>query len=605
VENLAGSLEGINDGTETRGKEDNIGGRTSSIGGTLDSNTSISLLQRGSVVDTITSHGNKVTTLLKNLDDIVLVLGEDLGETIGSLNEIVDLRTGHVTATTETETLSVVDVGAETELTRSLTGNTDGVTSKHLDGETQALGFVDGAGSVVTGRVRAGHDTENLPGTLTTLAGNTKGSETTGSELGDTVLVGTVNLLRDGVVLLDGLENEKRGTLDTDDALALRGLDNGLNLLGDGVERLEVKDLVLGEDALGTGVELERLEESLVDGIDTLLLAGSGQAGSKHQVIRLNTFDSEGLSKRELVLGQSTGLVRAENLDTSEGLDGGKLLDNSLLLGEVGSTDGHGGGNDGGKTDGDTDNGDGQGETEDIDNAVGAVEGRNPDNQESKDDENKQDRTNAVENLSEVTGATSRLGDKSSGATNEGVVTSSGDNDESLTTLDSGRSIAVVTLVLVDSQRLASDGRLINLNEAALGNEATIGGDDGTLLNLEDITGNNLGGLDLLESAVTEDNSLQSKGLLELFNDGSGLEFLDETNSCVQKKQSADDSEIDPILKTSGKNSGGFLCKRLVKLNSNKKIHVRNEDSSTWSTENHPQDSPMAAGRRICDSSRW
>jgi hypothetical protein len=127
VENLAGSLEGVNDGTETRGKEDDIGSRAGSVRGTLDGNTSIGLLQRGSVVDTITSHGNKVTTLLKNLDDIVLVLGEDLGETIGSLNEIVDLRTGNVTATTETETLSVVDVGTETELTRSLTGNTDGV----------------------------------------------------------------------------------------------------------------------------------------------------------------------------------------------------------------------------------------------------------------------------------------------------------------------------------------------------------------------------------------------------------------------------------------------------------------------------------------------
>ena len=128
------------------GKEDNIGGGASGVGGTLDGNTSISLLQRGGVVDTVTSHGNEVATLLENLDDGVLVLGEDLGETIGSLDEIVDLGAGHVTAATETETLSVVDVGAETELAGSLTGDADGVTSQHLDGQTQDLGLVDGAG---------------------------------------------------------------------------------------------------------------------------------------------------------------------------------------------------------------------------------------------------------------------------------------------------------------------------------------------------------------------------------------------------------------------------------------------------------------------------
>ena len=114
-----------------------------------------------------------------------------------------------------------------------------------------------------------------------------------------------------------------------------------------------------------------------------------------------------------------------------------------------------------------------------------------------------------------MTRATSRLGDEGSGTTDEGVVTSSSNDNESLTTLDSGRSVAVVTMVLVDGERLASDGRLINLTEAALGNETTIGGDDGTLLNLEDITGNDLGGFNLLERSVTEDNGLESESLFE------------------------------------------------------------------------------------------
>lgn len=558
VENLAGSLEGINDGTETRGEEDNIGGGAGSVRGTLDSDTSIGLLERGSIVDTVTSHGNQVTTLLENLDDVVLVLGEDLGETIGSLNEIVNLRAGHVTTTAEAETLSVVDVGTETELAGSLTSNADGITCKHLDGETEGLGFVDGAGSVVTGRVRAGHDSENLPRALATLASNTERTETTGSELSNLVLVGLVNLLGDGVVLLDGLENEQRGTLDAGNALALGRLDDGNNLLGDGVEGVEINDLVLGEDRLGAGVVLEGLQESLVDGIDTLLLAGSGQASSQHEILGVDTGNAVRLSQGELVLGESTSLVRAQNLDTGKRLNGGQLLDDGLLLGEVGGTDSHGGGDDSGKTDGDTDDGDGKGELENLDDGVGAVEGADPDNQQGEDDENQQNGTDAVQDLSEMTGSGRGGVDEGGSATDEGVVTSGSNDDEGLATLDGGRSIALVTLVLVDSERFTGDGGLIDLEIGILGDDATISGDDCTFLNLQDIAGNDLRGLNLLEGTVTENNSLESEGLLQLVDNGTSLELLDETDSSVEKQQSDNDTEIDPILQTGSKNSSSL-----------------------------------------------
>ncbi|CAH0059372.1 unnamed protein product [Clonostachys solani] len=540
VENLAGSLEGINDSTETRGKEDNIGSGTGSIGGTFDSNTGISLLQGGSIVDTVTSHGNEVTTLLENLNDGVLVLGENFSETIGSLNEIVNLGTGHVTTTTKTETLSVVDVGTKTELAGSLTGNTDGVTSQHLDGETETLGFVDSAGSVVTRGVRARHDTENLPSTLTTLAGNTERTETTGGKLSNAVLVGLVNVLGDGVVLLDSLENEERGTLDADDALTLGRLNNSLDLLRDGVEGVELENLVLGQNALGTGVELEGLEESLVDSVDTLLLAGSGQASSEHQVIGLNTLDGEGLGERQLVLGQGTGLVGAENLNTSKGLNGRKLLDDSLLLGEVGSTDSHGGGDDSGKTNGDTDNGD----TED--------------DEEGGDNEDQENGTNAVENLSEVTSATSGSGNESSGTTDKGVVTSGSNDDEGLTTLDSGGREALITLVLVDSERFTSKSGLIDLEEGTLGDDATVSGDNGTIINLEDITGNDFVGLNLLQGTITEDSGLESESLLEFVDDRTGLVFLEETDTGVKEQETANNTEINPIFETGSENSSSL-----------------------------------------------
>jgi hypothetical protein len=162
-----------------------------------------------------------------------------------------------------------------------------------------------------------------------------------------------------------------------------------------------------------------------------------------------------------------------------------------------------------------------------------------------------------------VASSTGRLGDEGSGTTNEGVVTSGGDDDEGLTTLDSGGSKAVVALVLVDSERLTGQSRLVNLEESILSDDAAISGDDGTLLNLEDITGNDLGSLNLLESAITEDNSLEGKSFLEFVDDGTGLVFLEETNTGVEQKESADDTEIDPILETGSKDGSSLKWRML------------------------------------------
>lgn len=159
-----------------------------------------------------------------------------------------------------------------------------------------------------------------------------------------------------------------------------------------------------------------------------------------------------------------------------------------------------------------------------------------------------------------MTSATSGLRNKGSGTTNESVVTGGSNDNEGLTTLDSGGSVTVITSMLVDSERLASDGGLINLDEAALGNETTVSGNDGTFLNLKDITGNDFRGLNLLESTITEDDSLESKGLLQLLDNASSLKLLNKSNTGVKKKKGADYTKVNPVLKTSSKNGGGFLC---------------------------------------------
>ena len=45
MEDLTRSLESVDDGRETRSQEDDIGGGSSSIGGTFDGDTSVGFLQ--------------------------------------------------------------------------------------------------------------------------------------------------------------------------------------------------------------------------------------------------------------------------------------------------------------------------------------------------------------------------------------------------------------------------------------------------------------------------------------------------------------------------------------------------------------------------------
>lgn len=97
------------------------------------------------------------------------------------------------------------------------------------------------------------------------------------------------------------------------------------------------------------------------------------------------------------------------------------------------------------------------------------------------------------------------------------------------------------------------------------------GGQGTYFLNLQDITRNDLGGLNLLEGAVTEDNSLESESFLQFVDDGTGLVFLDETNTGVEQQESANDTEIDPVLETGSQNSSS------LNENTNIPVSARNQ----------------------------
>jgi hypothetical protein len=61
-----------------------------------------------------------------------------------------------------------------------------------------------------------------------------------------------------------------------------------------------------------------------------------------------------------------------------------------------------------------------------------------------------------------------------------------------------------------------------------------------------------------LQFSVTKTGSLEGECLLQFFDNGTGLIFLNETNSSVKQEQSANDTEIYPILKTGSENGGSL-----------------------------------------------
>ena len=92
LEDLPARPDSVNDNTESRGEEDHAGGGTGDLRGTLDGNSNISLLEGRGVVNSVTGHGNQVASALEGLDDLVLVLREDLGESVSVLNVWEELK---------------------------------------------------------------------------------------------------------------------------------------------------------------------------------------------------------------------------------------------------------------------------------------------------------------------------------------------------------------------------------------------------------------------------------------------------------------------------------------------------------------------------------
>lgn len=465
LENLARDLDGGDNGRETWSKEDDIGSSLGGLGGTLDSDTAVRLLKRWSIVNTVTSHGGQVTTLLEHLDDLVLVLWENLSESISLLAEIVHGGSGK---TTVDKSVGIVNLGTKSQHAASLLGNSKSITSQHLNLKAEMLGIGDSLRGILTWWIEEGEHTEQLPVTLTLLNGDTEGAETTVSKLES---LGAV-LVGDSLGAVGHGKDSLWGSLgaSVDDAVLLA---DGGNALGDWVEWSEgMGSPSAHKHLLGSWVTLEGQDGDLVNWIQVLGVVGRGKCSDGHHPVDVNTVGNVWLTDRKLVGGKGTGLIRAKDVNTSEGLDGGELLNNSLLLGEVGSSDGQSGGGNDWKTNWDTDNKEDKSVVKQVAGGVFwgsdvqvAVESTDPCGKDESHDENQQCGTDVVHDGLEVTGILGTL-DKGGSLSDEGSLGGGGDNGVGLAALAAGGVVADIGDVLLDSEGLAGHGRLINSDES-------------------------------------------------------------------------------------------------------------------------------------------
>ena len=152
----------MNDGRETGLSQDDIGSTTSSVSSTLHGDTNVGTREGGSIVGTITSHGAKMTETLKTLNDLVLVLGEDTGETISIQDHLVEGGMLAAGGRSVLQDLGGIHVVAQTETASSFLGNGKLITGDHLDLDTKSHSIVNGLFGILAGRIEDGEETDEF-----------------------------------------------------------------------------------------------------------------------------------------------------------------------------------------------------------------------------------------------------------------------------------------------------------------------------------------------------------------------------------------------------------------------------------------------------------
>ena len=552
LEDNSGSVDGVdNSGQSGLGKDD-VGGTSSGVSGTLDGDTDVGSGKSGSIVGTVTSHGTQVTETLDSLDNLELVLGEDTSETIGVHDHLVEVGVLSTGLGTVLENLSGVHVVTKTESSTGLLSNSELVTGNHLDLDTESHGIVDGLLGVGSGRVEDGQKTDKLESssggvllsTVDVLVSDSESSETSSGELLDIGLELVLKLV--GLVSGNEVDDDTGHTLGGSLELASVTLVNvgDLSSLVDGVEGLEVDELDTLSSLGGVG------ESSNDTAVDSILVLGSGSVGSEETDtlnVPLGVALDVLLVDGKLVGGKGTGLVGTKDGNTSKLLDSGDSGNDSLVLGELLGTDGEGDGQDGRHGNGNTTDQKDKDVVKTTSVRVSEVGVENEDLEQDEDtDGDETERTDSGKDHLQVTGLVVVLSDKGGSSTEEGVGTGRDDDTLALSLLTGRAGEALVTELLALGQRFTGKGGLVHGNIDSLG-KTNIGGADITVLEGDNVSGNKLGGLDLLPGTVSLDPSLRGERVHESLDGVTGVPLLDETNSRVDEQKQDDTDEVLPV----------------------------------------------------------
>ena len=148
-----------------------------------------------------------MAALLQHVDDVVFVLGKDLGETVCGLDGFGHRR--RFVLLRIAQGCGVENVGAQTDLGRGLLRDGQRVPGHHLDGDAHCCGGGDGRCRVVAGRVEQRQHTDELPVAVPVGAGHAQRPEAAGGEIVDRLIGGGFDLRGVGGQRQDDL----RGTL--------------------------------------------------------------------------------------------------------------------------------------------------------------------------------------------------------------------------------------------------------------------------------------------------------------------------------------------------------------------------------------------------------
>ena len=194
-----------------------------------------------------------------------------------------------------------------------------------------------------------------------------------------------------------------------------------------------------------------------------------GKDSSSHEPVGVHTFSNEGIVQTELVGGKCTRLVRAEDINTSQGLDSREFLDDSLATSKVGGANGERGCGDDRQTNRHTNDEEDEGVDEQVvllrgGNLDMSEEGADPRCKDEEDDENKEGFANVTEDDLEMTTLVG-CGHEGGGAADEGLTGGDGDYGIDLAAFETAGVVGDIAEELVDSEGFTGDGRLVDRAE--------------------------------------------------------------------------------------------------------------------------------------------